>query len=317
MASEQTTTIGFLPPLFGANIDPSARDPQGPFRRAQLADEHGLDLIGVQDHPYNSGFLETWTLLTALGAATRRVRLITNVLNTPLRLPAMIAKQAATLDVLIGGRVELGLGAGAFAQGIIAYGGVAREPAEALAAFEDTIQIVRGMLDSAGGTFSYSGRVHQVRGARPGPAPAHRVPIWTGANRPRGLRLTGRLADGVLLSSTYVSPDQLLENNRLIDEGAAQAGRPPTAIRRGYNLMGVLDLGRPGTRIEQPQPGQIVGPPQHWIETIVRFYRDYRQDTFMFWPIGGDELAQVEAFAREVAPAARAAIEGLRLPVSS
>jgi alkanesulfonate monooxygenase SsuD/methylene tetrahydromethanopterin reductase-like flavin-dependent oxidoreductase (luciferase family) len=313
MALEQTSAPEFLPPLFGANVDPSARDPQDAFRRAQLADEHGLDLIGVQDHPYNSGFLETWTLLTALGTTTRRVRLITNVLNTPLRLPAMIAKQAATLDVLTGGRVELGLGAGAFAQGITAYGGVVREPAEALATFEDTLQIVRGMLDSAGRTFSYAGQVHQVRGARPGPAPAHRIAIWTGANRPRGLRLTGRLADGVLLSSTYVSPDQLLENNVLIDAGAAQAGRPPSAIRRGYNMMGLLDMGQAGAHIEQPQPGQIVGTAQHWVETIVRFYRDYRQDTFLFWPVGGDELAQIEAFARDVAPAARAAIAELGL----
>ncbi len=312
MASEQTTTT-FLPPLFGANVDPSARDSQDPFRRAQLADEHGLDLIGVQDHPYNSGFLETWTLLATLGATTQHVRLLTNVMNTPLRLPAMIAKQATTLDVLTDGRVDLGLGAGAFPQGITAYGGVAREPAEALAAFEDTLHIVRGMLDSAGRTFSYAGRIHQVRGARPGPAPAHRIPIWTGANRPRGLRLTGRLADGVLLSSTYVSPEQLLENSRLIDQGAAQAGRPPSAIRRGYNLMGLLDLGRPDTRIEQQQPGHIVGPPQHWVEMIVRFYRDYRQDTFVFWPVAGDEPAQIEAFAREVAPAARAAIAELGL----
>ena len=69
----------------------------------------------MQDHPYNNGFLETWTLLSALGATTRRVQLLTNVMNTPLRLPAMIAKQAATLDVQTGGRVELCLGAGAVA----------------------------------------------------------------------------------------------------------------------------------------------------------------------------------------------------------
>jgi alkanesulfonate monooxygenase SsuD/methylene tetrahydromethanopterin reductase-like flavin-dependent oxidoreductase (luciferase family) len=305
----------YLPPRFGANVDPSARDPQEPFRRAQAADQHGLDLIGVQDHPYNRGFLETWTLLTALGVATQRVNLVTNVLNTPLRLPAMIAKQAATLDLLTDGRVELGLGAGAFVQGIAAYGGAAREPAQAVAAFEDTLRIVRGMLDGAGHSFNYEGPFHQVRGAQPGPAPAHRIPIWTGSNRPRGLRLTGRLADGVLVSSPYVPFEQLLENNRLLDEGAVQAGRPTTAVRRGYNLMGVLDLGRPDTRLEQPQPGQIVGPAQHWVETIVRLYRDYRQDTFFFWPVSGNELLQIEAFAREVAPAARAAIAGLGLPI--
>jgi alkanesulfonate monooxygenase SsuD/methylene tetrahydromethanopterin reductase-like flavin-dependent oxidoreductase (luciferase family) len=283
---------------------------QNAFARAKLADEHGLDLIGVQDHPYNGGFLEAWTLLTALGMATERVRLITNVLSTPLRLPAMIAKQAATLDLLTGGRLELGLGAGGFPQGIAAYGGVAREPAEALAAFEDTLRIVRGLLDS-GGSFKYQGHIHTLHGTRFGPAPAHRIAIWTGSNGPRSLRLTGRLADGVLLSSPYVPPEQLPERNRHLDAGAAEAGRPTSAIRRGYNLMGVIDLGRADTRLEQPRPGQLVGTPEQWVETLVRLYAEYRQDTFLFWPIAGDDMAQLEVFAQQVAPAARAAIAAL------
>jgi alkanesulfonate monooxygenase SsuD/methylene tetrahydromethanopterin reductase-like flavin-dependent oxidoreductase (luciferase family) len=300
------------PPLFGLNIDPGAANLQAAFARAQLADERGLDLIGVQDHPYNSGFLETWTLLTALGMATERVRLITNVLSTPLRLPAMLAKQAATLDVLTNGRVELGLGAGGFPQGIAAYGGVAHEPAEALAAFEDTLTIVRGLLDGAGGSFSYQGQVHSLRGTRFGPAPMHRIAIWTGSNGPRSLRLTGRLADGVLLSSPYVPPDQLRERHSHVDAGAAEAGRPASAIRRGYNLMGVIDLGRADTRLENPKPGQVVGTPDQWIATLTQLYAEYRQDTFLFWPIAGEEMAQLEVFATHVVPATRAAIAALQ-----
>jgi alkanesulfonate monooxygenase SsuD/methylene tetrahydromethanopterin reductase-like flavin-dependent oxidoreductase (luciferase family) len=297
-------------PLFGANIDPSAADPHEPFRRAHTAEAGGLDLITLQDHPYVRQHLDTWTLLTALAIRTERIHVGTNVLNTPLRPPAMLAKMAATLDVLTGGRLELGLGAGAYPQGIAAYGGPARPPAQALAAFEDTLRIIPGLwaAAAAGEAFTYAGPVYQVRGAHPGPAPAHRIPLWAGVAGPRALQLTGRLADGVLLSSTYVLPQQLPERNAHIDAGAAQAGRSPGAIRRGYNLMGVIDLGRADTRLADPQPGQLAGPVPYWVDEIARCYHDFRQDTFIFWPIAGDERQQIEIFAREVVPAARAAI---------
>jgi alkanesulfonate monooxygenase SsuD/methylene tetrahydromethanopterin reductase-like flavin-dependent oxidoreductase (luciferase family) len=302
-----------LAPLLGANIDPSAADPQEPFRRARLAEDGGLDLITLQDHAYNRTHLDTWTLLTALAMRTERIHLGTNVLTTPLRPPAMLAKSAATLDVLTGGRVELGLGAGAYEAGIVAFGGAARSPADTLDAFADSLRIIRGMWEAAaaGKSFSYAGSAHQIRGARPGPAPAHRIRLWTGVAGPRALRLTGQLADGVLLSNGYVPPEQLLERQAQIDAGAAQAGRQPSDIRRGYNLMGVLDLGTPGPRPADAQPGQLFGPVAQWVEAITRFYRDYRQDTFIFWPIAGDERQQIEVFAREVAPAARAAIAAL------
>lgn len=239
-------------PLFGANVDPSAREPREPFERARLADDLGLDLIGVQDHPYNPAFLETWTLVAALATATRRVHVLTNVLSTPLRPPAMLAKAATTLDVLTGGRVELGLGAGAFERGIVSFGGAFGSPAERYKAFKESLEIIRGMWASAGGTFSYAGEVHRLDGALPGPAPAHPIRIWTGALGPRMLRLTGSLADGLLVSSTYVRTEQLPQFNRLLDEGAAAAGRPPTAIRRGYNVMGLIEDGNVRLRAGRP-----------------------------------------------------------------
>jgi alkanesulfonate monooxygenase SsuD/methylene tetrahydromethanopterin reductase-like flavin-dependent oxidoreductase (luciferase family) len=294
-----------LPPSFGANIDPSAGDPLEPFKRARLADAGGLDLITVQDHPYNRRFFETWTLLTALAKETERVHLGTNVASTPLRPPAMLAKQAATLDVLSGGRLELGLGAGAYWPGIAAYGVEKRSPGEAVTAFEEVLRIVRGMWENADDSFTFEGEFHHVKGARPGPPPAHRIRIWTGAYGPRMLNLTGRLADGIFVSKTYRGPDELSRSNRLIDEGAREAGRASEEIRRGYNLMGVLDLGRPDTQIEDPEAGQIIGPVNHWRDEIVRFYRDYRQDTFIFWPVAGNERLQIEAFAEEVVPAVK------------
>jgi len=298
-----------LTPLFGLNVDPGVRNREEAFRRARIADEHGLGLITVQDHPYNPDLFDTWTLLVALGMATERVHLGTNVACTPLRPPAMLAKMAASLDVLTGGRVELGLGAGAFLQGIQAFGGPAGSAGERYQAFKESLEIIRGMWAHAGGSFSYDGQVHRIRGAHPGPAPAHPIRIWVGAAGPRMLRLTGSLADGLLISTAYVPPEKLPDFNRLIDEGAAQAGRPPTAIRRGYNLMGVLDLGRPDTKPPAPRPGLIYGSPDHWVAEMLRFHRDYRQDTFIFWPVAGNELVQIEAFAREVVPAVREALK--------
>lgn len=295
----------FLSPLFGASIDPAVSEIQAAFRRAQIADDLSLDLITIMDHPYNRYLFDTWTLLSALAMRTERIYLGTNVASLPLRPPAMLAKMAATLDVLSGGRVELGLGAGAYWAGIEAYGGPKRTPGEAYEAFKDALHILQGAWQNTGRSFTYEGAIYQVKGMRPGPAPAHPIRIWVGAGGPRMLRLVGRMADGILVSTTYVTPERLLEINGLIDEGASQAGRSPSEIRRGYNLMGVLDLGLPDTQVDKKEGSNIYGPVQHWVEELVRLYHDYRQDTFIFWPTAGSQLLQLETFAREVVPAVK------------
>ena len=100
-------------PLFGLNIDPSANNLQLAYNLAQIADSTRLDFLGIQDHPYNGRFLDTWTLLTAIAVTTHQVSVFPDVASLPMRPPAMLAKAAATLDLLSGGRLELGLGAGA------------------------------------------------------------------------------------------------------------------------------------------------------------------------------------------------------------
>lgn len=293
-----------LVPLFGANVDPGAADPDRPFRWAEVADRGGLDLITIQDHPYNSRHFDTWTLLAALAMRTERVHLGTNVTNLPLRPPAILAKQAATLDILSGGRLEMGLGAGAFPEGARALGGPRREPGEAFRAFEEALTILR-LMWSGQRVVNFEGEFYQLRGAHPGPQPAHPIRIWVGAVGERMLRLTGRAADGVFLSNTYVPPAELSAKMAAIDEGAAQMGRPPSAIRRGYNLMGVIVSDRQELSQVEAQGGQIVGPPERWVDEIERLYRDFGQDTFIVWPVAGDEIAQVEIFAREIVPAVR------------
>jgi alkanesulfonate monooxygenase SsuD/methylene tetrahydromethanopterin reductase-like flavin-dependent oxidoreductase (luciferase family) len=300
-----------LEPLFGLNVDPNTDQLDETIRRAEYADKNGIDLITIQDHPYQRRFVDTMTLLSYLAAKTENVRLGTNVANLPLRPPAMLAKQVATLDVLSNGRMELGLGAGAFWQAIEAWGVPARSPKEAYTAFEDAMVILRGMWANAGRSFSYNGEFYQVKGAQPGPAPRHPIRIWVGASGPKMLKLTGRMADGVLVSSTYEPPERLLEINQRIDEGAAEAGRPTDAIRRGYNLMGIIDVGQ--GKLTNVQDGVIYGTVKEWVEKLTRFYIDYRQDTFLLWPVASPVEPQLDAFTKEIIPAVREAVAGSRV----
>src|ERR1700694_2798171 len=114
------------PVRFGVFLTPDASQPSRLLDLAGVADDLGFELIGVQDHPYQRRFLDTWTLLTAIAMRTKTVKVFPDVANLPLRPPAIVAKAAATLDLLSGGRLELGLGAGGAWDAIKAIGGAVR-----------------------------------------------------------------------------------------------------------------------------------------------------------------------------------------------
>src|SRR6201991_3639747 len=113
---------------FGVFVTPSNQDPQRAVALAELAERVGLDIVSFQDHPYQARFLDTWTLLSYVAARTSRVKLAPHVLNLPLRPPAVVPRSVASLDLLSGGRVELGIGAGAFWDAIAAMGGPRSTP---------------------------------------------------------------------------------------------------------------------------------------------------------------------------------------------
>jgi Luciferase-like monooxygenase/Hemerythrin HHE cation binding domain len=223
---------------FGIFITPEAERGAGVLRLAQVADGVGLDLVTFQDHPYQARFLDTWTLLAVVAAQTTSIRVAPNVINLPLRPPVILARSVATLDRLTGGRVELGLGAGAFWDGVAALGGPRRTPGESVDALSEAIDLIRATWDPAGGTIHHEGEHYRVVGAHPGPAPAHAVEIWLGAYKPRMLALTGAKADGWLPSMGYIELGDLAAASAAIDRAAEEAGRPPTAIRRMLNLLG-------------------------------------------------------------------------------
>jgi alkanesulfonate monooxygenase SsuD/methylene tetrahydromethanopterin reductase-like flavin-dependent oxidoreductase (luciferase family) len=274
---------------------PNAADLELVRSLARRADDLGVDLIGIQDHPYQWRYLDTFALIADLIARTERVRFFPDVANLPLRGPAMIAKQAATLDALAGGRFELGLGSGAFWEAIGAMGGPVRSPREALETLEEAIEIIR-LFWSGERTIAYEGEHYRVKGLHPGPPPAHAIEIWLGVGKPRALALTGRLADGWVPSSTWATPDVVPAMMRHIDEAATDAGRDPSEIRRLLNVSGRIFDGA----VEEP----LHGPPEHWIETLTGYARELGFDTFVFWP-QEDADAQLERFASEVVPALR------------
>ena len=280
---------------FGLFPVPHAADLESLRSQARRADELGLDLIGIQDHPYQWRYLETWVLMADLIARTERIRFFPDVANLPLRWPAMIAKQAATLDVLSGGRFELGLGSGAFWDAIGAMGAPVRSPREALEALEEAIEIIR-LYWSGERSIAFEGTHYRVKGLHSGPPSAHPIEIWLGVGKPRSLALLGRVADGWVPSLTWARPELVPPMMRAIDEGARAAGRDPGEIRRLLNVSGKI--------VDGDVSELLVGPPEHWIETLTSFARDLGFDTFVFWPSGEPE-EQLERFATEVAPPLR------------
>jgi alkanesulfonate monooxygenase SsuD/methylene tetrahydromethanopterin reductase-like flavin-dependent oxidoreductase (luciferase family) len=290
--------------LFGTFITPAAQRPQHGVELAVVADRAGLDLVTFQDHPYQPDFLDTWTLLTYVAARTSRIRLSHNVLNLPLRPPVMLARAAASLDLLSGGRFELGLGAGRVWDAIEAMGGPRRTGGESVEALEEAITIVREVWATDTPTPVFvDGKHYRAWGAPRGPAPAHDVGIWVGVGRPRMLRLVGRMADGWSVPVRLFlpgGPPTLAEPNRVIDEAAAAAGREPSDVRRIVTFPG---------RFSRSQGGLLDGPPAQWAEELAEMALRYGVGAFV---LGSDDAATIERFAAEVVPATRELVAAAR-----
>ncbi|KOX08113.1 5,10-methylene tetrahydromethanopterin reductase [Micromonospora sp. NRRL B-16802] len=280
--------------IFGTFTTPGSDDPERTVGLAVLAEQVGLDLVTFQDHPYQPKFLDTWTLLSYVAARTSRVHLSANVTNLPLRPPAVLARSVASLDLLSGGRVDLGLGAGAFWEAIEAMGGRRLTPGQGVRALEEAIDVIRQVWDAdARGGVRVDGEFHRVLGAKRGPAPAHAVPIWLGAYKPRMLELTGRRADGWLPSLAYLQPGDLAKGNELIDAAAQQAGRSPQAVRRLLNISG---------QFATAERGPLHGPVEQWVRELTGYALNDGVSAFI---LASDDPDDLRRFAGEVAPAVR------------
>jgi len=271
------------PLRFGTFLTPAAGAPQRTVELAQLSEELGFDLVTFQDHPYQPAFLDTWTLLSYVAASTTRIQLAPNVLNLPLRPAPVTARAAASLDLLSGGRFVLGLGAGGFWDAIEAMGTPRLTPGQSIEALGEAIDLIRATWRVDDRTPLRGGEHYPVRGAKRGPAPAHDVPIWVGALKPRALRLVGRQADGWLPSLAYLGPGDLAAGNARIDDAAADAGRHPHEIVRLLNVSG-----------------------REGVEQLAAFALEDGVSTFV---VASDDPAHLARFADEVVPAVRALVD--------
>ncbi len=283
-------------PQFGIFLIPDADDPGRTVERAVEAERLGLDLVGVQDHPYQRRFLDALSLLAFIAARTSRIVLLPDVANLPLRPPAVLANAAASIDVLSAGRFELGLGAGGFWEAIEGMGGPRRSRKESVDALQEAIEVIR-LTWSGERSVNFDGQHYRLKGLKPGPPPAHRMGIWLGAYGPRMVRLTGAAADGWLPSVPRLPLDQVPERQRAIDEAAERAGRDPSSVRRVANVNGEITA--------SSSDGFLRGPARQWVDDLRRLREDYRFETFIFWG-DGDFDEQVKRFAEEVVPALRA-----------
>jgi alkanesulfonate monooxygenase SsuD/methylene tetrahydromethanopterin reductase-like flavin-dependent oxidoreductase (luciferase family) len=279
------------PVRFGYFLVPAADAPL--LSMARRVEQLGLDYVAVQDHPYQRRFVDTWALLAMIAASTTTVRMFPDVANLPLRPPAVLAKAGASIDVLSGGRFELGLGAGSFWDAIEAWGGPRRSHAEALGALAEAIEVIRKIW-SGERNLRFEGRYYRLAGANAGPVPAHDIGIWLGVYGPRALRLAARKADG-WVPSFRGDVARLAEMSARLDDGVAAAGRDPKDVRRVMNVNGTVSDGA--------SEGPLRGPVEQWIEELTELVEDYGFDTFIFWGEGDDQL---ERFAQEVVPALRA-----------
>jgi alkanesulfonate monooxygenase SsuD/methylene tetrahydromethanopterin reductase-like flavin-dependent oxidoreductase (luciferase family) len=290
--------------LFGISVTPYAAAYAEIVGQVLAAERVGLDAVGIQDHPYQRRFLDTFALIGDLLARTSRLRFFPDVASLPMRPPAMIAKAAASLDLMRGGRFELGLGAGGFWDAIEGMGGVRRERGERLPALEEAIHIIRGALDVGPErrVVRGTGPHYPLAGYPPGPPPAHRIDIWIGAMSTGAMRLIGRLADGWIPGGGISRVDEFSPLIEHMEEAAVAVGRDPGSIRRIINLSGTITNGDRGE-------GALDGPPEQWIETLTRWAADFGIDGFIFWPPDTDPL-QIERFAADVVPDLRHALDG-------
>jgi probable F420-dependent oxidoreductase len=240
-------------------------------RLARLAEATGFHSVWVSDHLFLDwgkyggpatfqGALECWTTLSAIAAATSRVRVGSLALCNDFRHPGLVAKMAATVDLLSGGRLDLGLGAGWYEAEYERAGIKLDRPGLRIERLGEAVEIVKRLLD--GDELDFSGKHYQLEGAVCRPHGQSRPPIWVGGKGDKLLATAARVADGWNMS-WLGSADAYLDRLDVFLRASAEAGRDGASVRRSvgaYVLVGrdEADARRRFERLAERTPSGVL-----------------------------------------------------------
>jgi probable F420-dependent oxidoreductase len=246
----------------------NTRAPADVLEDVRGAEANGWYGVWLADHympntgdttPARGDVYECWALLPALAAVTERVRIGTLVSPTSIHHPALLAKRAATIDQLSGGRFVLGLGAGWQLNEHHAYGIELEPPGKRVSRFEEAITIVRSML--ADDTTTFSGEFYNFIDAPADPKPVQApLPLLVGTRGPRMLRITARHANEW---NTWHAPD-LADRIQALAQACEKTGRDPATMRRSVNAL--IDLGG-----SAPSGRTLAGSAQQLIDQLGQY----------------------------------------------
>jgi F420-dependent oxidoreductase-like protein len=254
----------------------------------------GFDSVWDCDHfqqpsrPHGP-YYEGWTLLAALAARTERIRVGVLVSCNTFRHPALLAKEAMTVDHVSNGRVELGIGAGWYAPEHEAFGISFPEPAELVARYREAVEVIDLLLRQD--VTTYEGRYYQVHDApfRPRPIQQPRPPLTLGAHGRKMLRIVAEHADRW---NSHGSVDEMRERNQILDEHCADIGRDPATILRSLYGWAKLLPTDPWASVEA-------------FQDVIGQYRDAGINEFIIDAPRDDQRETFERIARDLIPALR------------
>lgn len=302
------------PPSFGELLSEVKECERLGYHSVWLSDH----LIGMYRRP-DSERLECWTTLSALAGATSRIRLGSLVLCNPFRHPSLLAKMAASLDVISGGRLEFGIGAGWHEPEFQAYGYPFERPATRIRRLSEAVQIVKSMWTEPHPSFE--GRYYQIKDAYCSPKPVQKPhpPLMIGGGGEQLLlRAVARHADVCNFSAWIGSPEDYRRKLDVLERHCESLGRDPGEIRKSWAAYVIVKedakeaeeivkrfvkglasyYGRPENELRLP----ITGTPEDCVEQIQR-YVDVGVSLFILMFYGGDSVGEAGLFSEEVVSA--------------
>jgi len=275
-------------------------------RLVGAADRDGLDLFTVADHPYFGVKLDSYALVSFLLGRTERIAGAVTVTSLPSRPAPVLARTITSLSALSGGRIVLGIGAGAIWDMIVRLGVPRLGGGSAVRAMEEAITLIR-QLCAGPGPVTFDGEFYHVDGLDPAGIAA--PPVWTGSVGPKSLAVTGRTADGWVppMASDWHS-DLYRESRPRIDEAASAAGRDPAQIIDVYNFGGRITP-QPLAVTRGDDGRWIGGSAQQWVDELTSAVLSHGAGGFVYRSTDGTPAAEALAlWARDIVPAVREAI---------